>query len=77
MLADDDSPAAMAGGFEFNAAIWATVYRLAHAYTTGEGVGWHEQDPRLFPAVERFFRPLYRNSLIDAWLLAVDGRPIA
>jgi len=73
VLADDDSPAALAGGFEFNAAIWATVDRLAHAYTTGEGIGWHEQDPRLFPAVERFFRPLYRTSVIDAWLPAVDG----
>ena len=52
---------------------WATVDRLAHAYTTGEGIGWHEQDPRLFPAVDRFFRPLYRNSLIDGWLPAVDG----
>ena len=73
VLADDDSPAALAGGFEFNAAIWATVDRLAHAYTTGDGIGWHEQDARLFSAVERFFRPLYRTSLVEAWLPAVDG----
>ena len=27
VLADDDSPAAMAGGFEFIAAVWASVDR--------------------------------------------------
>jgi SAM-dependent methyltransferase len=73
VLADDDSPAAGAGGFEFSAAVWASIDRLAHAYATGEGVGWHEHDPRLFTGVERFFRPLYRNSLVQEWLPAVDG----
>jgi len=73
VLADDDSPAAMAGGFELLASVWATVDRLAHAYATGEGLGWHEHDSRLFSGFERFFTPLYRNSLVSEWLPAVDG----
>ncbi len=73
VLADDDSPAAMAGGFELLASVWATVDQLAHAYTTGEGVGWHEHDSRLFSGFERFFTPLYRASLVPEWLPAVDG----
>ena len=73
VLADDDSPAALVGAFEITAAVWASVDRLAHAYTTGEGVGWHEHDDRLFSGVERFFRPLYAGSLVDAWIPAVDG----
>ena len=73
LAADDDSPAALIGGFEVIAAIWASVDRLASSYATGEGVGWHEHDSRLFSGVERFFRPLYRNSLVTEWLPAVDG----
>ena len=68
VLADDDSPAAMAGSYETIAAIWSSVDKLAHGYATGEGVAWHEHDSRLFSGVERFFRPLYRNSLLTEWL---------
>ncbi len=73
VLSDDDSPAALAGAFEINAAVWADVDRLAHAYTTGEGLAWHERDPRLFSGVERFYRPLYATSLVGEWLHAADG----
>ena len=73
VLADDSSPAAMIGGFEVTAGVWAGVERLAHAFATGEGIGWHEQDPRVFTGVERFFRPLYSSSLLADWLPAVDG----
>ena len=73
VLADDDSPAALIGCFETIVATAATADRLAHAFVTGEGIGWHEQDPRVFSGVERFFRPLYANSLLTEWLPAVDG----
>ena len=73
VLADDDSPAAGIAGFEVIAAVWASVDRLAHAYATGDGLGWHEHDPRLFVGVDRFFRTLYRNSLLSEWLPTVDG----
>jgi hypothetical protein len=73
VLADDDSPVAGVAGFEVISAVWASVDQLAHAWTTGEGVGWHEHDTRLFSGVERFFRTAYRNSLVAEWLPAVDG----
>jgi len=73
VLADDDSPAALGGGWEFVAAVWGVTDRLATAYATGGGFGYDGQDPRLASAVERFFRPLYRSSLISEWLPAVDG----
>jgi SAM-dependent methyltransferase len=73
VLADDDSPAAGVAVFEIIAAVWASVDKLAHAYATGTGVGWHEHDQRLFGGVERFFRTAYRNSLVSEWLPAVDG----
>jgi SAM-dependent methyltransferase len=73
VLADDDSPVASVATFQVIAAVWASVDRLAHAYASGDGVGWHEHDPRLFSGVERFFRTLYRNSLVSEWLPALDG----
>jgi len=73
VLADDDSPAALAGGFEMNAAVFAGTDRLAHAFATGEGISYAEQDPRVATAVERFFRPLYQAALVDQWLPAIEG----
>ncbi len=32
----------------------------ANVYTTGDGLAWHEHDPRLFSAVARFYGTLYR-----------------
>ncbi len=73
VLADDASPVTLVAGYEVTAAIWSGIERLAHAFATGEGIGWHEQDPRLFTGVERLFRPLYTASLVQEWLPAVDG----
>lgn len=73
VLAEEESPAAMMAGFELIAAVWAAVDKLAHAYTTGEGIAWHQHDPRLFSGVARFYGTLYRNSLLTEWLPAVDG----
>jgi len=73
VLADDDSPASGTGTFEVVTAVYQSADRLANAYTTGEGVGWHEHDSRLFGGVDRFFRTQYRNSLISEWIPSVDG----
>jgi SAM-dependent methyltransferase len=73
VLGDEESPFTMAATYEVIAAVWASTDRLAHAYATGEGVGWHEHDPRLFTGVERFFRTAYRNSLLTEWLPAIEG----
>ncbi len=73
VLADEDSPAAGIAGFEVIAAVWASVDKLANAYATGDGLAWHEHDPRLFTGVDRFYATFYRSSLIAEWLPAVDG----
>lgn len=73
VLADEDSPASGIAGFEVIAAVWAAADRLAHAYVTGEGVGWHEHDPRLYSGVDRFFGTLYRSALVQEWIPAVAG----
>ena len=47
--------------------------RLRDAFRTGEGLGWHEHDHRLFRGTERFFRPGYRGHLVAEWIPALDG----
>lgn len=73
VLAEEESPAAMMAGYELIAAVWTAVDKLAHAYTTGRGLAWHEHDPRLFSGVARFYGTMYRNSLLSEWLPAVEG----
>lgn len=73
VLAAEESPTAMMPGFELIASVWAAADRLANVYLTGEGLPWHEHDPRLFSAVARFYGTAYRNSLLSEWLPAVDG----
>jgi SAM-dependent methyltransferase len=72
-LADEDGPAFMLGGFQLASAVLADEPKLAEAFRTGEGVGWHEHDHRLFGGTERFFRPGYRANLVEAWIPALEG----
>lgn len=73
VLADEDAPVYMAGAFDTIAALWGVQEKLEAAFQSGEGVGWHEQDPRLFPATEAFFTPQYRANLVPGWVPALEG----
>ena len=73
VLADADSPTYLSGIFEVIAAVWAGADRTVEAFRSGEGVGWHEHDPRLFGGVERIFAPIYRSQLVQEWIPALDG----
>lgn len=73
VLADDDSPASMAGAALLPAGLFRRTDRVAQAFRTGEGVAWGEQDEVVFEGTERFFRVSYRNSLVAEWLPALDG----
>jgi SAM-dependent methyltransferase len=73
VLAVEDSPAYFAPLFEANVGMYATIDRLLEAYRTGRGVAWAEFHPALTTGSGRFFETLYRGSLVDAWLPALDG----
>lgn len=72
-LADEDSPVYLLGAYELIASLYADEQRIIDAFKSGEGMGWHEHDPRLFRGTERFFRPGYRAHLVAEWLPALDG----
>ena len=73
VLALEESPAAMAGGFEVAASAWADADRIAEAFRTGAGVAWGEHDHRLYDGTGRFYAAGYRAHLINEWLPALDG----
>jgi 2-polyprenyl-3-methyl-5-hydroxy-6-metoxy-1,4-benzoquinol methylase len=72
VLAAEDSPAYMLGGFDLMAAMMANQPKVEQAFRTGGGVAWGEQAGCMFCAVARFFRPGYHNSLVGSWLPAFD-----
>jgi SAM-dependent methyltransferase len=72
-LADEESPFYILGAFEMISSLFADEDRIAEAFRTGEGVGWHEHDHRLFSGVERFFKPGYSGHLVGEWIPALDG----
>ena len=73
VLADDTSPAFMAGGFEVFASMFRDEPKISEAFRSGRGVGWHEHSPCLFRGTERFFRTGYAAHLVREWLPALAG----
>jgi len=73
VLADEASPAFLAGGATITRGWFAGIDRLAEAFRTGAGIPWPEQDPAVFEGTERFFRPGYTASLTTEWVPALPG----
>jgi SAM-dependent methyltransferase len=72
-LADEDSPFYILGVYDSIASLYADEDKILEAFRSGEGMGWHEHDHRLFRGTERFFRPGYRAHLVSEWIPALDG----
>jgi 2-polyprenyl-3-methyl-5-hydroxy-6-metoxy-1,4-benzoquinol methylase len=71
VLADEASPAYLAGGATITRGWFAGIDRLAEAFRTGAGIPWHDQHPAVFDGTERFFRPGYTASLTTEWIPAL------
>ena len=56
-LADETSPAFIPGAFQVAVAQFKAIPKIAEAFKTCKGLGWHEHDVALFHGTERFFRP--------------------
>jgi SAM-dependent methyltransferase len=72
-LADPAGPLYLPGAFQLALASLKAEPRVAEAFRSGAGVGWHEQDPEVFDGCEMFFAPGYRANLIQSWIPALDG----
>jgi SAM-dependent methyltransferase len=72
-FADEGGPAFFAGAFEIGQCMWLDEAKIAAAFQSGGGVGWHEHSQCLFRGTERFFRPGYNNHLVSEWIPALKG----
>jgi SAM-dependent methyltransferase len=73
VMADEDSPAFLGGGWQLTCDAFATLPAITEAFRTGGGVPWAAHTHDLFEGVERFFRPGYNTHLVADWLPALDG----
>lgn len=72
-FAEEGSPAFFAGAFDVVQATYLDEPKVAEAFRTGKGVGWHEHSKCLFSGTERFFRPGYNANLASNWIPALEG----
>ena len=73
VLANEDSPMFVGGGFQFTTpSIW-NVPKVMEAFRSGGGVSYSEIGDEIPEAIERFFRPGYVNFLTQDWLTKVPG----
>ena len=68
-----DSPLFLEGAFDLAAAMIEGEPQVERAFREGGGVAWGEGGGCLFCAVGAFFRPGYVNSIVQAWLPALEG----
>ena len=73
ILTDESSPAYLAGIFQSTLGVLQDAYTVIDIARGGSGLGWHERHTDVHDGTERFFRPLYRASLVGEWLPALDG----
>ena len=73
VLADEQSPAFMVGGFSTAVGVFQILDKVEEAFRTGTGIGWEDHDERMFCGVERFFAPAYRTHLVSEWIPALEG----
>ncbi|MFA1622645.1 class I SAM-dependent methyltransferase [Rhizobium mongolense] len=73
VFAQEDSPAFFAGAFQVTQSMWMDEPKIAEAFRSGRGVGWHEHSVCLFRGTERFFRPGYNTHLVSSWIPALNG----
>ncbi|MBB3354353.1 methyltransferase domain-containing protein [Rhizobium lentis] len=73
VFAEENSPAFFVGAFEVVQSMWMDEPKVAEAFRTGKGLGWHEHSACLFRGTERFFRPGYNSHLVNEWIPALSG----
>jgi SAM-dependent methyltransferase len=73
VLADEDSPVFFPNAWNIPASMWSDEDKPIEAFRTGKGVAWSDHDHRLHRGVASFYRNAYGDSLVSAWLPALDG----
>ena len=73
VLANEDSPMFVGGGFHFTTPSLWNVPKIMDAFRNGGGISYSDIGDEIPEAIERFFRPGYMHSLAKEWLATVPG----
>ncbi len=73
VLADEESPAYICGGFYSIASVIMDEPKITDAFRTGHGLAWGDHHECLFCGTAKFFRPGYKVHLISSWIPALKG----
>jgi 2-polyprenyl-3-methyl-5-hydroxy-6-metoxy-1,4-benzoquinol methylase len=73
IFAVKDSPVYLEGAFDLQASMIEGQPKVEAAFKSGGGVAWGDSAGCMFCAVGAFFRPGYVNSIVQAWLPALEG----
>ncbi|HVT68454.1 MAG TPA: class I SAM-dependent methyltransferase [Trebonia sp.] len=73
ILANPDGAVYAPGAFVLALGALQAEERIAEAFRSGAGMGWHEHDEDVFIGCEQFFRPGYIANLVPSWIPALDG----
>jgi 2-polyprenyl-3-methyl-5-hydroxy-6-metoxy-1,4-benzoquinol methylase len=73
VLADPEGAVYAPGAFMLALGSLRAEERVADAFRTGAGIGWHEHDKGVFLGCEQFFRPGYHANLVSSWIPALTG----
>jgi SAM-dependent methyltransferase len=73
VLTEPDSPYLMGPAYYVVNSMWKDKDKLAHAFKTGSGIGWHEHHHHLYHGVEAIYRTGYLANLNTVWIPSLDG----
>ena len=73
VLTDPNGAVYAPGAFVLALGALRAEARVADAFRTGTGIGWHEHDDDVFVGCEQFFRPGYLAHLVEDWIPALNG----
>lgn len=73
VLADMSSPLCMAPAFAAAGSLYLDEDEIVAVFQSGRGMPWGDHHPRLFEAVEAFYRTGYRVNLTTVWIPKLEG----
>ncbi len=73
VLIEKDSPVLLGPAYFVVNSLWKDKDKLADAFKSGSGIGWHEHHHHLFHGVEVIYRTGYLANLNTTWIPSLDG----
>jgi hypothetical protein len=72
-LTDENSPAYIAGFYQYLVSLFKDEEKIIEAFKTGKGLGWGDHHHYLFEGTEKFFKPNYVANLTTRWIPALQN----